>query len=77
MLPIPSFHGLTSAPVAEFVRMDEPLRRAVAQQGDLEDVRKAYAGQAGYSPMRTVAQELVRQGISDEGEVRRVLGESM
>jgi type II secretory ATPase GspE/PulE/Tfp pilus assembly ATPase PilB-like protein len=64
-------------PVAEFVRMDEPLRRAVAQQADLEDVRKAYAGQAGYSPMRTVAQELVRQGISDEGEVRRVLGESM
>jgi len=64
-------------PVAEFVRMDEPLRRAVAQQGDLEDVRKAYVGQPGYSPMRTVAQELVRQGISDEGEVRRVLGESM
>lgn len=62
------------APVAEFVAIDEPLRKAILSRADAGDLRLAYEKQPGYASMRRVAQNLTSTGITDEPEVRRVLG---
>ena len=61
-------------PVAEMVRVDEPLRRAVLARSDAEALSQAYATQAGFLPMRRAADELANQGITDAAEIERILG---
>ena len=63
-------------PVAQFVEMSEPLRRAIMARADLDATRASYASQSGYRSLETVADELVARGLTDESEVARVLGQS-
>lgn len=61
-------------PTAEFVLLDEPLRKAVRCQPDAASLRAIYQAQPRYATMRAVADELAAQGITDRAEVDRVLG---
>ena len=63
-------------PAAEFVEMDDSLRRGVLSRADAAQLQQAYASQAHFRPMRDAAGDLVREGITDADEVRRVFGES-
>ena len=62
-------------PVAEIAMMDERLRKAVLERADAGALGKIIAGQEGYRTMRRAAEELAARGITDIGEVGRVLGE--
>jgi type II secretory ATPase GspE/PulE/Tfp pilus assembly ATPase PilB-like protein len=61
-------------PVAEFVVMDEPLRRAILNRDDASAMAKIYAAQESFRPMSDVAVDVIKAGATDEAEVRRVLG---
>jgi len=61
-------------PAAEFVANDDTLRAAILRRADAATLRQAYHRQDGYVPMRTVAQNLVESGVTDQEEVRRALG---
>jgi general secretion pathway protein E len=61
-------------PVAEFMEMDEPLRRAVLARSDAGTLRTTYARQSNYAPMQAVADAMASQGITDLEEIQRVLG---
>jgi general secretion pathway protein E len=65
----PGYRG--RVPLAEFVAMDAPLRKAVLQRADASALAAAYTGQAGYQSMRDVSQNLVRDGITDNAELGR------
>ena len=62
-------------PVAEMATMDSPLRAGILRLADSDELQKSIAGQPAYVSLRQAAHELVRQGITDEPEVRRVLGD--
>ena len=62
-------------PVAEFVTMDDALRRAILDRSDAATLEKIYAQQSAYRPMRAAAGDCIRGGLTDEAEVRRVLGD--
>ena len=64
-------------PVAEFVAMDDSLRRGILDRGDAGTLAKIYAQQSGFRPMRAAAVDCIRGGITDEAEVRRVLGDEV
>jgi type II secretory ATPase GspE/PulE/Tfp pilus assembly ATPase PilB-like protein len=61
-------------PVAEFVSGDEALRRAILARADADALRQIYLKQAGYAPMRQVADEYAASGVTDAAEVDRALG---
>ena len=61
-------------PVAEFVKIDDPLRAAVLNHPDAATLRKAYQSQPTYAPMPQVARDLVDNGLTDTSEATRVLG---
>lgn len=61
-------------PVAEFVEMDMKLRSAVIARADLQQLCETYEKQQSYQSMNAVAEELVKRGVTDREEVRRVLG---
>ena len=58
---------------AEWAGMDDALRRAVLARGDGEELRAALVDDERVT-LRESAQELVRQGLTTDEEVRRVLG---
>lgn len=62
-------------PVAEFVRLDEPLRRAILARADASEISRLYGSQPAFRPMRDAAGDLIAQGLTDAPELRRVLGE--
>ena len=62
-------------PVAEFVTIDDPLRREILDRSDAASLEKIYAHQPGFRPMRAAAGDCIRGGTTDEAEVRRVLGD--
>ena len=55
--------------------MDDPVRRAILGRADAATLRTEYQQQRGYVPLRAVAEDLIARGITDNAEVRRVLGE--
>ena len=59
---------------AELARMDDPLRRALLDSGDADQLQSLIAEQPGYVPVRAVAESLIGQGVTDAPEVDRVLG---
>jgi general secretion pathway protein E len=61
-------------PAAEFVRMDRQFRHAVLQHADADTLRDVCRQQPGFVSMADVAHAMVRQGVTDAAEVRRVLG---
>lgn len=62
-------------PVAEFLAADPKIREAVLRRADAEEINALAAGQAGFVPFGEGAMELVRAGMTDAAEVRRVFGE--
>ena len=60
-------------PLAEFVVMDEPLKKAVLQRSDSDAMRKIYQGQAGYQSLCDVGRSLVDGEITDGAELGRVI----
>lgn len=61
-------------PVAELALMDAPLRAAVLRRADADELQRTVAAQRNYVSLRESAEELARVGVTDEAEVRRVLG---
>jgi general secretion pathway protein E len=66
----PGYRG--RVPLAEFVAMDAPLRKAVLQRADASTLAASYSGQAGHQSLREVGQNLVRDGITDDAELGRL-----
>jgi general secretion pathway protein E len=64
------------SPVAEFVLLDAELRQGILQQQDSQGLARIYSRQPGYQNLREAGQALIRQGITDETELVRVLGQS-
>jgi type II secretory ATPase GspE/PulE/Tfp pilus assembly ATPase PilB-like protein len=65
-------------PVCEPVRLDAALSRLLtSHRPDAESLRACYIHQPKYQSLRAAAQDRVSQGITDEAEVRRVLGEDV
>jgi type II secretory ATPase GspE/PulE/Tfp pilus assembly ATPase PilB-like protein len=62
-------------PVAEFVPMDDAMRAAVLRKADAAELQRIAARREGHVDLRTGAMRLVAVGVTDEAEVRRVLGE--
>jgi type II secretory ATPase GspE/PulE/Tfp pilus assembly ATPase PilB-like protein len=62
-------------PIAEFVAMDDALRCAILDRADAATLEKIYAQQSAFRPMHSAAGDCIRGGLTDEAEVRRVLGE--
>lgn len=63
-------------PVAELATLDADLRRAVLARADADQIATLLQSRAGYQTLRQAAQSLITQGVTDEAEVRRVLGDS-
>ena len=61
-------------PVAEFLRLDDPLRATILNHPDAPTIRTAYQSHPTYTPMPQVARDLVEKGLTDALEVTRVLG---
>lgn len=62
------------APIAEFARMDSPLREAVLQRQDTARIAALLAARPGYHTLRQSANALSEAGTTDTAEVQRVLG---
>jgi general secretion pathway protein E len=62
-------------PVAEFVRLDEAARSAILQRDTGQSLQSIFEKQPGFVSIRAAADELVGSGLTDQSEVRRVLGE--
>ncbi|HEX8525092.1 MAG TPA: ATPase, T2SS/T4P/T4SS family [Tepidisphaeraceae bacterium] len=60
--------------LGEYVQMEETLRKAVLARADLQELAQAYEKQPGFVRMKDVAEQLVRDGLTDDAEIRRVLG---
>jgi general secretion pathway protein E len=63
-------------PIAEFARSGAELRKAILGRADAEELSELLQNQAGHEDLRQAAQALIVQGITDEAEVVRVLGDS-
>ncbi len=61
-------------PIAEFATIDAGARSAILARADADTLQKSFASQAGYVSLRDAAMELVRQKLTYESEVSRVLG---
>ncbi|HTW94925.1 MAG TPA: ATPase, T2SS/T4P/T4SS family [Tepidisphaeraceae bacterium] len=61
-------------PLAEYVEMDQPLRSAILKGGDSQSWQRIYGEQGGYQSFGDVAKDVLRQGITDEAELDRVMG---
>jgi type II secretory ATPase GspE/PulE/Tfp pilus assembly ATPase PilB-like protein len=61
-------------PVAELALMDDALRDAVLRRADARTLAHQIASQPGQLDLNGAAQALISSGVTDEGEVRRVLG---
>jgi general secretion pathway protein E len=62
-------------PLAEFGRLDQGVSKAVLARADAGILRDIFHGQSEHVTLRKVAESLVSQGVTDEAEIRRVLGE--
>jgi type II secretory ATPase GspE/PulE/Tfp pilus assembly ATPase PilB-like protein len=62
-------------PVAEFVSMDDALRKETLKRPEASELARIYATQPSFRPMRHAAGDLVNAGLTDAAEVRRVLGD--
>jgi type II secretory ATPase GspE/PulE/Tfp pilus assembly ATPase PilB-like protein len=62
-------------PLAEFGRLDEKTAAGLLAQADAAALRDLFQKQSGHGTLRTVAHSLIDQGITDEAEIRRILGD--
>jgi type II secretory ATPase GspE/PulE/Tfp pilus assembly ATPase PilB-like protein len=63
-------------PIAQFVEMDEALRRAILSRADIDTLQAGYSSQTSYRSLECVAAELVQQGRTDADEVKRIVGDT-
>lgn len=63
-------------PVAEFARMDEPLRQAVLAGEAAQPIDALLSATPGHVTIRSAASALTDTGVTDADEVRRVLGDA-
>jgi general secretion pathway protein E len=68
----PGYRGRT--PVAEWAVMDAALREAVLRRSDAGSLQSLIARQPGHVGIRQSAEALIESGVTDSGEVGRVLG---
>jgi type II secretory ATPase GspE/PulE/Tfp pilus assembly ATPase PilB-like protein len=61
-------------PATEWVAIDGPLRRLIADRADSSTIQQAYSQQEGYESLEASAQSLVAAGVTDVAEVQRVFG---
>jgi type II secretory ATPase GspE/PulE/Tfp pilus assembly ATPase PilB-like protein len=61
-------------PVANLARLTEPVRAALLAGRPLPELTSAVAEQPAYAPLHAVGRQWMEQGLTDEAEVRRVLG---
>ena len=61
-------------PVAQFVRMNQPLRTVLLDQSDMTGLEAAMQKSSTYRTLHDAALELMVHGITDQTEVNRVLG---
>jgi type II secretory ATPase GspE/PulE/Tfp pilus assembly ATPase PilB-like protein len=62
------------APLCEFAYIDATTRDAINRRCDTQALAEAIHGQSGYQTLADAARGLVERGVTDEPEVRRVLG---
>jgi type II secretory ATPase GspE/PulE/Tfp pilus assembly ATPase PilB-like protein len=62
-------------PIAEYATLDPDLRRAILARADADTLNGLLQSHPNYQTLRQSAQALVDQGITDEAEVRRTLGD--
>jgi len=61
-------------PVAEFGGMSGEIGKAVLGRADANELRKLFDSQPGHVRLSAVADALMAEGVTDEAEIRRVLG---
>ena len=61
-------------PAAELALLDDPLREAILRRADAKTLQRTAAGTPGYQDLRAAAGSLVAGGLTDDAEVRRMLG---
>jgi type II secretory ATPase GspE/PulE/Tfp pilus assembly ATPase PilB-like protein len=61
-------------PIAEFARVDETIRSAILSREIGQSLEQLFAKRAGFKTLLQAAEELVKNGVTDMAEVRRVLG---
>jgi len=54
--------------------MSGNLRRAILDRADAEQVQEIAAREKGYASLRTCAESLIAQDLTNQAEVERVLG---
>jgi general secretion pathway protein E len=63
-------------PVAEFARSDQAFRQAMLNRQDADQLGAVLSARPGYQTLRQAGQAMVAAGLTDDTEVRRVLGDS-
>jgi type II secretory ATPase GspE/PulE/Tfp pilus assembly ATPase PilB-like protein len=61
-------------PVAEIAYADEAARKAILGRTDASSLQDVFSRQAGYRSMRESVEDLVRDGVVDAEEIRRLTG---
>ena len=61
-------------PFAELVIMDAALKKAVLERSDADGLKRIYAKQPAYQSLAESGEEMVGAGLTDDAELRRVLG---
>lgn len=61
-------------PLCEFAYIDATTRDAINRRCDTQALSQAIHGQAGYQTLDEAARETVVSGVTDQAEVKRVLG---
>ncbi len=72
--PDGQYHG--RVPLAEWVVIDAPLRKAILRQTDAENLQQIYRDQPGYQTLAQIGQALIQQGVTDASELIRLIGAS-
>jgi general secretion pathway protein E len=70
--PDGQYHG--RVPLAEWVSIDAPLRKAILDQNDADNLQHIYRDQPGYQTLARVGQALIEQGVTDATELNRAIG---
>jgi type II secretory ATPase GspE/PulE/Tfp pilus assembly ATPase PilB-like protein len=63
-------------PLAEFVAVDAPLKKAVLERCDADALHKIYKTQTGFAALSEIGQALAFKGFTDAAELHRVIGPS-
>jgi general secretion pathway protein E len=61
-------------PIAEFAQLDPASRAALLRRADAEELRTLFQNNPNHFTLRTSAELLVAQGITDTPEMQRIIG---